>query len=60
MNLTLPEVILSDSGAFVKNETVSKMPILLTFCQVYKMGLRQGVLTGLFSSDALQLTMFWY
>ena len=56
MNLTLSEVILGDSGAFAKNASVSKMLNLLIFCQVRKMGLRQGVLTGLFSFDALQLT----
>jgi hypothetical protein len=60
MNLTLSEVILGDSGAFAKNASVSKMLNLLTFCQVYKTGQRHGRLIGLFSSDALQLTMFWY
>ena len=56
MNLTLSEVILSDSGAFAKNASVSRMPILLTFCQVYKTGQRHGRLIGLFSSDAFQFS----
>ena len=49
------ETILSDSGAFVKNASVSKIRKWPTLCQMCKTGLQQGRLSGILCSDAFQL-----